>query len=115
MLRSDRGQTAAEYMGVLLVVSLLVAALATSSVASGLSEQVAALVCDIGGGACDGTGTTQSTDAGALSGRLDALAPLVNASGGALEELAADARAALDRGDLARRRTCSSASSCIAS
>ena len=50
MLRSDRGQTAAEYMGMLLIVSLLVAALATSSVATGLSEQVAALVCDIGGG-----------------------------------------------------------------
>ena len=40
MLRSDRGQTAAEYMGMLLVVSLVVAALATSSVATDLSAAV---------------------------------------------------------------------------
>jgi hypothetical protein len=101
MLRSDRGQTAAEYMGLLLIVSLVVAALATSSLASGVSGQVSELVCRIAGSACDGPGATTSADADALTDRLAALAPLLNGSGGALAELAAAAQAAIDRGDLA--------------
>ncbi len=85
----------------LLIVSLVVAALATSSVATNLSAAVSDLVCAIGGGACEtGGGSGSDADAVALAGRLAALAPLVEGSGGALGELSAAAQAALARGDL---------------
>ena len=55
MLQNERGQTATEYSGMLLVVALIVAALATSSVAAGLAGNIEALVCQISGQTCTGS------------------------------------------------------------
>jgi hypothetical protein len=45
-----RGQTAAEYVGVLLVVSAIIAALATTGVGHELTDKLSELVRDIAGG-----------------------------------------------------------------
>ena len=45
-----RGQTAAEYMGVLLVVSVIIAAVATTSVGHDITSALSDLVRDIAGG-----------------------------------------------------------------
>jgi hypothetical protein len=52
-LRGDLGQTAAEYMGVLLVVSVVIAAVATTPIGTQISERMKELVCKIGGGTCE--------------------------------------------------------------
>jgi hypothetical protein len=49
MLQS-RGQTAAEYMGVLLVVSAIIAAVATTDIGHDISHRLSELVRDIAGG-----------------------------------------------------------------
>ena len=51
-MRSERGQTAAEYLGVLLVISVLVAAVATSSAGAQIRESMHKLVCNIAGQDC---------------------------------------------------------------
>ena len=45
-----RGQTAAEYLGVLLVVSVIIAALATTDVGHDITSRLSELVQDIAGG-----------------------------------------------------------------
>ena len=45
-----RGQTAAEYVGVLLVVSVIIAAVATTSVGHDITSALSDLVRDIAGG-----------------------------------------------------------------
>jgi hypothetical protein len=47
--RENRGQTAAEYMGVLLVVSVIIAAVSTTEIGAEIKRQVMALVKKIGG------------------------------------------------------------------
>jgi hypothetical protein len=47
-MRSPRGQTAAELLGALLVVSAIIAALATTSVGTAIAQQMERLVCEIG-------------------------------------------------------------------
>jgi hypothetical protein len=49
-LRSQRGQTTAEYLGGLLIVSVIVAALALTSVGPQIGFRIKVLVCEIGGG-----------------------------------------------------------------
>ena len=49
-LRRETGQTAAEYMGVLLLVAVIVAALATSDVGIAIARETSRLICTIGGG-----------------------------------------------------------------
>jgi Bacterial TSP3 repeat len=46
-MRSQRGQTAAEYMGVLLVVSVIIAAVSTTNVGTAIARQLDRLVCEI--------------------------------------------------------------------
>jgi Flp pilus assembly pilin Flp len=53
----ERGQTAAEYMGVLLLVSLIIAALFTSSIGDWITNGVGDLVNDIANGNSDGANT----------------------------------------------------------
>src|ERR1700759_256368 len=54
-MRDDRGQTSAEYLGVLLVVAAIVATLAHAGVAHAVASGMAREVCRIGGGAdCGG-------------------------------------------------------------
>ena len=47
---SARGQTAAEYVGVLLVVSVIIAAVATTGVGHDVTDKLSDLVRDISGG-----------------------------------------------------------------
>ena len=49
-LQGVRGQTAAEYLGVLLVVSVIIAALATTDVGHDITSRLSELVQDIAGG-----------------------------------------------------------------
>ena len=51
----QRGQTAAEYMGILLIVSLIIAALITAGVAGDIAGKVDELIGKIGGGGGGGT------------------------------------------------------------
>jgi hypothetical protein len=53
MLRGQRGQTAAEYMGILLLVAAMIAAIFTLDLPSKLRHEVNAAVCQIIGGDCD--------------------------------------------------------------
>ena len=48
--RDPRGQTAAEYVGVLLVVSVIIAAVATTDVGHDITSKLSSLVGDIAGG-----------------------------------------------------------------
>jgi Flp pilus assembly pilin Flp len=48
--RENRGQTAAEYMGVLLVVSVIIAAVANTKVGDQIVDKIKGLVDDIAGG-----------------------------------------------------------------
>jgi hypothetical protein len=45
-----RGQTASEYMGVLLIVSVIIAAIATTGIGHDLTHRLSQLVQDISGG-----------------------------------------------------------------
>ena len=49
-LARNAGQTAAEYLGVLLVVSVVIAAIASSAIGIDIARRVSELVCEIGGG-----------------------------------------------------------------
>jgi len=51
-MRGERGQTAAELLGGLLVVSVIVGALATSDVGARIRNEGERIVCQIGGGQC---------------------------------------------------------------
>jgi len=51
-----RGQTAAEYMGILLIVSLIIAALFASSIGTDIVNAAKNLIGDIGNGRKDGGG-----------------------------------------------------------
>ena len=51
-MRSERGQTAAEYLGVLLVISVIIAAVATTTVGAQIGESMHKLVCNIAGQDC---------------------------------------------------------------
>jgi Flp pilus assembly pilin Flp len=48
--RENRGQTAAEYMGVLLVVSVIIAAVAATDIGHDITHKLSDLVRDISGG-----------------------------------------------------------------
>jgi len=57
-VRNERGQTAAEYLGVVVIVAILVGALVATTPGFGtaISSGLEALVCRIGGGGCGGGG-----------------------------------------------------------
>jgi hypothetical protein len=61
MLRRERGQVTAEYVGVLLLVAVIVSALAVSGPARPIADQAARAVCQIAG-QCPGGGATTSVD-----------------------------------------------------
>ena len=52
-LRDDAGQTATEYVGMLLIVSVIVAAVFTSGLAGEISRAAQSAICAIGGGSCE--------------------------------------------------------------
>ena len=49
-LCAQTGQTAAEYMGLLLVISVIIAAVATTTVGTQIQEDMLCIVCEIFGG-----------------------------------------------------------------
>jgi hypothetical protein len=49
VVRAMRGQTAAEYLGVLLVISALIAALVTTDIGHDITSKLTSLVRDISG------------------------------------------------------------------
>jgi hypothetical protein len=100
MLRSERGQIASEYLGLLLLVALIIGALTASGVPGSIASGVETAICRIAGGECDAEASTGDATAAALNERLAALVPLVNAHGGPIEDLAQQAAAAIARGDL---------------
>ena len=55
MLRRERGQVAAEYVGMLLLVAVIVAALVVAGPAQRIADGAARAICQIAGGACTGT------------------------------------------------------------
>jgi pimeloyl-ACP methyl ester carboxylesterase len=55
MLRRERGQVAAEYVGMLLLVAVIVGAFVTAGPAQRIADGAAAAVCRIAGGACAGS------------------------------------------------------------
>ena len=66
-VRNERGQTAAEYLGVAVIVAILVGALVATTPGFGaaISSGLDALVCRIGGGGCGGGGFAElGTDSG---------------------------------------------------
>jgi pimeloyl-ACP methyl ester carboxylesterase len=61
MLRRERGQVTAEYVGVLLLVAVIVSALVVSGPARPIADEAARAVCQIGG-ECSGGGAATSVD-----------------------------------------------------
>lgn len=61
MLRRERGQVTAEYVGVLLLVAVIVSALVVSGPARPIADHAARAVCQIAG-QCSGGGTAASAD-----------------------------------------------------
>jgi hypothetical protein len=74
-LRSSRGQTAADYMGVLLVVAAIIGALVVSPLGSHIGNQAQTLVCKIGGFACAAESGPEAT-----AGNLPPLSECVRSS-----------------------------------
>ena len=108
-MRAERGQTSSEYLGSLLVVSVVIAAFATTEVGASIRTAMSVQVCRIGGGTGCGTATSSSPDslahqAAALDERLDELAPLAD-RGGLFADLHGQARTAFANGDLSTVRS----------
>ena len=61
MLRGDRGQVTAEYVGMLLVVALIVGALVVAGPAQRIAGEAVRAVCEIAGGQCGAPPRPRST------------------------------------------------------
>lgn len=103
-LISQQGQAAAEYLGAILLVALIVGAIAASGVGGRFAGGLSDAVCRIAGGDCGDAPSSQADSATPtaddLIRREQALAPLA-AGGEGYRTLLAQARAARERGDLA--------------
>ena len=90
-MRANAGQTAAEYMGVLLVVSVIIAAVATTSVGTQIAKEMERIVCEIVGGDCGEPDvpvklsdcvTAEATDKISINGQFDVRFLTVKLEGG---------------------------------
>jgi len=103
--RAEGGQTAAEYMGVLLVVAVVVIALASSGVPGSVARGIDRALCTISGGESCGGGEPAARGsvgaAAALERRASALESWAAAQGGRTRQLLEQAQTALEQGDLA--------------
>ena len=52
IVRGERGQTAAETLGALLIVSVIIAAMATTDAGAKIATESQRIVCEIAGGEC---------------------------------------------------------------
>jgi hypothetical protein len=68
MLRGQRGQTAAEYMGMLLLVAAIIAAIVSLGLPGQIRHQINAAVCQIVGGDCDSAHATAKATPGDADG-----------------------------------------------
>ena len=98
-LRGERGQTAAEYLGVLLVVAAVISGVATTSIGGEIGARMHELVCKIAGTECAGEGGSSSTR-DALDERARALDEWAGAHGDRFRDLLDEADAANARGDV---------------
>src|SRR5688572_11000238 len=64
MVRDERGQTAAEYMGVLLLVALIIGAIVGPGVAAAVADGVNGAVCRIAGKPCGDDSLREPASAG---------------------------------------------------
>lgn len=102
MWRGERGQTAAELMGMLLVVAAVIGAIAGSGVAQAVTGGVRDAICTIAGAGCEsvpGNPLPGESRAHALARREAALGSFA-AGGAGYADLLGRARAARERGDL---------------
>lgn len=101
-VRQQQGQTAAEYLGLILVVAVIVAALIGSSPGAALADGIRDAVCQVTGADCakDGGGPDTGSPADRLAARERALAGLGDRGAG-YRDLLTRARAARERGDYA--------------
>lgn len=49
-LADEEGQTAAEYLGIILIVAVIIAAIVTTGIAGDIASRIDELITDIGGG-----------------------------------------------------------------
>lgn len=99
---AQRGQTAVEYIGVVLLVIVMIAAVATSGLGDRIGRAISDAICQVAGGDCasaETSGPPGATAAADLARRERALAPL-GERGEGYRALLAAARAARERGDL---------------
>ncbi len=96
--RDHRGQTMAEYLGGMLIVSVLIAAVAGTGVGGQIRDRMQQLVCEIGGGAACLGPNGPSEDDESLSDRARELREWANRHG-RYRELLDEAEEALARGD----------------
>ena len=59
-MRGERGQTAAEYLGALLLVGVIVLAVVTSGADATIASETKRIVCSIAGGNCAAAPATPS-------------------------------------------------------
>jgi hypothetical protein len=95
--RAQTGQTVAEYMGALLVVSVVIAAVGTSDIGAAIDKNVRELICRISGGECD---TADAAQTALIERRMREITPWADARGGRHRALLDAAEDALARGDL---------------
>jgi len=99
-LRHQAGQTAAEYVGLILLVAVIVAALAASSPGAALAGGIRDAVCQVTGAECggDANGTDSPSPADLLAARERELAGLADRGTG-YRDLLTRAQDARERGD----------------
>lgn len=89
-LRAHAGQTAAEYLGALLIVSVIVAAVGTTSVGTQIRDEMKRIVCEIVGGDCgepeppalSACVTAEATEKVAINGEFNVRLVKVKLEGG---------------------------------
>ena len=99
--RDQRGQSSAEYIGILLVVVVLIGAIVSFGIAGSITRGIQDALCSLTGTQCEqaGPGADANTPE-QLAAREQALTDLAG-RGATFDQLLAEARAARERGDLA--------------
>ncbi|MBW3653521.1 MAG: hypothetical protein KY433_08005 [Actinobacteria bacterium] len=66
-IRSESGQTSAEYIGMILVIVAIIGAIAVSGIGGAISQGIERAVCQVSGGACEAARDSTATEACLLS------------------------------------------------
>lgn len=98
--RDERGQTSAEYIGVVLLVVAVIGAIAALGIAGSISGGIRDALCSLTGARCEPAGAGAARHSAAqLAAREQALVDL-GGRGASYSQLLAEARAARERGEL---------------